>query len=82
MPAVNEVEAKLITQLALMGGLDGAALSGDLNIKELGMDSMRLVELFVFVEKDLGLELMNSSIGAKDMETIGSLATFIADHTD
>ncbi len=78
----TEIEAKLIRQLAAMGAKNPDALTGESVIKELGMDSMRLVELFVFVEKEFGLELMNSSIGAGDMKTIGSLATFISEHME
>ena len=44
---------------------------------ELGMDSLGLVELFVFIEKEFKINLMESDISQEDIMKIDSLAKSI-----
>ena len=45
---------------------------------DLGMDSLGLVETFVFIEKKFGLRLLETGIKKENMESIDALSDYIA----
>ena len=74
----QEIEVKLIGQLSILLGEGEDAIQGDSILQSLGMDSMRFVELFIFIEKEFGVELMSSDMQRSDLETPRALAASIA----
>ncbi|MBN2591433.1 MAG: acyl carrier protein [Sedimentisphaerales bacterium] len=50
----------------------------DVPLHTLGVDSMRLVELFIFIETEFGIDLMKAGIEMKDIQTIKSISEYIA----
>ena len=74
----QEIEAKLIGQLAILLGAGEESISGDSSLPSLGMDSMRFVELFIFIEKEFGVELMSTDMQRSDLENPQALAASIA----
>ena len=74
----QEIETKLIGQLAVLLGAGEDCIPGDSSLQSLGMDSMRFVELFIFIEKEFGVELMSTDMQRSDLETPQALAASIA----
>ncbi len=74
---INEIKEKLIGQIALTIGEKPADIDSKIMMHELGMDSLGLVELFVFIEKEFNIQLMESGISQEDIMQIDSLAKSI-----
>lgn len=75
---VQEIEEKLIKVIATITNQQPAEISPDKPFHELGIDSLGFVEILVFIEKNLKLQLIASQLNRKDFETVRSLATFIS----
>lgn len=74
----HEIKTKLIGQLAILLGVKEDHILGDSPLQSLGMDSMRFVELFIFIEKEFGVELISTDMQRTDLETPQALAASIA----
>ena len=77
----QELKEKIIEQLNLedisveeIGDED--ALFGD----GLGLDSIDALELIVMLDKDYGIKLSDPKEGRKIFESVGVMATYIAEH--
>lgn len=76
-PDIKEIKKKLTDQIALSVGEDPSDIKSDMPMHELGLDSLGLVELFVFIEKEFNIQLMESGISQEDIKKIDSLAQSI-----
>jgi len=74
----SDIQIKIIQQLAVLLDKDTASITPDTLLVSLGMDSMRLVELFIFVEKEFGVELISSDMQPDDLKSPAALAASIA----
>lgn len=74
----QEIENRLIDQIATITGESPADISPDKPFHELGIDSLGFVEILVFIEKQLKLQLIASQLDRKDFETVRSLASYIS----
>ena len=74
----SDIQIKIIQQLAVLLDKDTALITPDTLLQSLGMDSMRLVELFIFVEKEFGVELISSDMQSEDLKSPAALAASIA----
>ncbi len=74
---VQEIENTLLEGIASILSTDKASLAADRPFHELGVDSLGLVEILVFIEKTFKLQLIQSDLTRKDFETVRSLAFFI-----
>ncbi len=74
---IIEIKEKLIEQIALSIGDEPSNIDTDMKMHELGIDSLGLVELFVFIEKEFKIQLMESGISQEDIMKIDSLAKSI-----
>ena len=77
---VEEIERTLLEGIAAILSVDKASLAADRPFHELGVDSLGLVEILVFIEKTFKLQLIQSDLTRKDFETVRSLASFIHNH--
>jgi acyl carrier protein len=75
---VQEIESRLIEQIATITGESAADIAADKPFHELGIDSLGFVEILVFIEKNLKLQLIASQLNRKDFETVHSLAAYIS----
>jgi acyl carrier protein len=69
-----EITRKITEQIALSVGEDPSNIHPDAQMHEIGVDSLALVELFVFIEKEFNIKLMESGISQEDIMKIDSLA--------
>jgi len=74
---IQEITEKIIEQIALSVGEEPENIKSDIMMHELGVDSLALVELFVFIEKEFKIQLMESGISQEDIMQIDSLAKSI-----
>lgn len=74
----QEIENRLIEQIATITGQTAAEIAADKPFHDLGIDSLGFVEILVFIEKSLKLQLIASQLDRKDFETVRSLAAFIS----
>jgi len=74
----QEIEQKLIPQLTDILAVEPGAVTPDSSLEGVGMDSMRFVELFIFIEREFGLELISSNMQRSDLETPRAVAAAIA----
>jgi acyl carrier protein len=76
--SIEEIEGKLMGQLSALLGLGDGCIQPSSELASLGVESMALVEMFVFIEKEFGLELMSAGLEREDLATVHSLAAAIA----
>jgi acyl carrier protein len=74
---VKQIKEKLIEQIALTIGEEPDLINSSMLMHELGMDSLGLVELFVFIEKEFNIKLMESGISQEDIMKIDLLTESI-----
>ena len=54
-------------------------VSPETTLHALGIDSLGLVEIFVFIEKNFNLKLLDTNLRREDLESIKSLASFVCE---
>lgn len=74
---IPEIKEKLIEQIALSVGQEPSTITSDMMMHDLGMDSLKLIELFVFIEKEFKVQVMESGIAQEAIMKIDSLAKSI-----
>ena len=73
----QEIQEKLATKLVQLLPQQETKPDIEVPLHALGVDSMRLVELFIFVEMEFGIDLMNAGIEIKNIRTVKSMSEFI-----
>ena len=74
----KEIEDELINGISAIAAEEGGNLTAETPLSERGIDSLMLVEIFVFIEKKFNLQLLESDIKKEDLESIRSLASYIS----
>ena len=74
---LTEIKEKLIEQIALSVGQEPSTITSEMMLHEIGMDSLKLIELFVFIEKEFKVQVMESGISQEAIMKIESLAQSI-----
>jgi len=74
---ITQIKEKLIEQIALSVGQEPSTITSDMMLHEIGMDSLKLIELFVFIEKEFKVQVMESGISQEAIMKIESLAQSI-----
>lgn len=75
---MKDIEEKLVREVAAMLSADPSIITPDTPLHTLGIDSLKFVELLVFIEKTFNLNLMESGLTREDFYTIRSLASCIS----
>jgi acyl carrier protein len=70
----QSIQQQLAHRVADILSVNAAAVDVKAPLHTLGLDSMRLVEILVFVEKQFGIDLMDSNLTREDIHTIEALA--------
>ena len=52
-------------------------ISPESTLSSLNIDSISLVKIFVFIENNFGVSLINKGISADDIKTVGSLMRYV-----
>ena len=72
--SIHDIEQKLIQEVALILRADPATIKADVLLPSLGLDSMGLVEILVWIEKEFGLRLIDTGMTREDFQTIRTMA--------
>jgi len=76
---VEEIKKELLEGVADILATEPSELDTKAMLFDLGMDSLGLVETFVFIEKTFGgLKLLETGIKKENMESLDALAEYIA----
>ena len=78
VPARTEIETVLVNEISKMFP-DAANVTADTPLQSLGLDSLRLFEIFVLVEKQFGVSLLDGPLTRGMLENPASLAAHISD---
>ncbi|MBF0384417.1 MAG: hypothetical protein HQL27_00960 [Candidatus Omnitrophica bacterium] len=73
----KEIEQILIREIGII--LGGVQVSEDVQLHELGLDSMGFVELLVFIEKKFDLKLVDAGLDRDHFRTVRVLANSISE---
>lgn len=74
---LKEIENKLIRRIESIIFTERSSVSPNIPLHKLGIDSLKFVEILVFIENTFKLKLIELDLTKKDFETIHSLAIFI-----
>ena len=75
---LNKIQIELKEYLtALLSPSKEISLSSTL--EDMNIDSLALVKIFVFVEKNFGISLSDSGLSRENIETFGKLSEYISD---
>jgi acyl carrier protein len=77
-PCISEIESILINEAASLLSMPPEQVTGETPLLSLGIDSLRLFELVVFIEKKFGINLLDAPLGRRDLENIRALSQHIA----
>ncbi len=75
--SLEEIEEKLIQAVTDIMSLDKSTITAQTPLPELGIDSLGLVEIFVFIESNFNLQLLESGLTREDIKTISALASYV-----
>ncbi|MCU0856881.1 MAG: acyl carrier protein [Pontiellaceae bacterium] len=73
----QSVQQQLTGRVAGILGVAADAVDVSAPLHTLGLDSMRLVEMLVFVEQQFNIDLMDEALSREDIHTIEALARTI-----
>lgn len=79
MAEINEIKKDIVEEIASLLDKQTESIDTALELHELGIDSLTLVELFVFIENNYELKLMESGISQEDLKTIDALSAKIVE---
>lgn len=75
---LEEIRTELAGAVADILGMETGELDTSAMLMDIGMDSLGLVETFVYIEKNFGLRLLETGIKREEMESIDALSSYIA----
>lgn len=78
-PSPPEIEKALQSELAVILNLPEDQITADTPLESLGLDSIRLMEIIVFIEQEYGINLIDAGLNQETMKDISSLAGLVAD---
>lgn len=72
------IERLLLEEIAALTGKNASDIDSDTSLQDLGINSLGLVEILVFVEKTFDLDLLGSGLTRENLRTPRILAAHIA----
>jgi len=76
-PTTSEIERTLLAEISGMFP-ENPSITSATPLQTLGLDSLRLFELFVLVEKQFGVSLLDGPLTRDTLESVASLTAHIA----
>ena len=74
----NKVEHELKEYILALASPD-TEVKPESTLQEMNIDSIALVKIFVFIEKQFGISLINAGLSRENIETFGSLVKHISE---
>jgi len=76
-PSLDEIENILLHAIPGMLPQASGPITPDSDLQSLGLDSLVLLELIIFIEKKFGISLLDAPLNHQDLENIRSLSRHI-----
>lgn len=74
---IQEIEQGLVQRIATITNRAAGDIDPAKPFHELGIDSLGFVEVLIYIEKNLKLQLIASQLNRKDFESVRTLATYV-----
>jgi len=71
---MEKIQTELAQRIADILSVDSSAVDRETPLHVLGLDSMRMVEIIVYIEKEYGVDLMGAGLRREDVASIAALA--------
>lgn len=71
---MEKIQQELTRQIAGILSVEPDVVDVNAPLHSLGLDSMRMVEIIVFIETQYGIDLMSSGLKREDVASIAALA--------
>ena len=71
---MEKIQMELTQRIADILSVEPAAVDIEAPLHTLGLDSMRMVEIIIFIEKQYDIDLMSSGLRQEDVASISALA--------
>lgn len=78
-PNAQQIAAELTDQIASMLGLDENKVTPQTNLDSLGIDSIRLMEILIFIEREYGIKMIDAGLDKDTLKNSASLAARAAE---
>ena len=72
-----DIQAIILTEFGAVLRRELTAADAATPLRDLGVDSLSMVELFVLVEREFGLRLMDAGLGKEDLNSLSALTAAI-----
>ena len=72
------IEQTLGREIASILGMEEGAIQPSTTLMSLGIDSIKFVEIMIFVENEFGIKLLDSGMSREALHDIASLSAHIA----
>jgi len=76
---LSSIETALIREIATILSVDEASLTRETSLQSLGLDSIRFVEILIFIEKEFDVRLMEAGLTRDDLSSVATLAKCVAE---
>ena len=71
---MEKIQMELAERIADLLSVDTAEIDVETPLHALGLDSLRMVEMLVFIEMQYGVDLMASALQPEDIASVSALA--------
>lgn len=75
---MEKIQMELVERISGMLSVEVTAINVEAPLHTLGFDSLRMVEILVFIEKQYGVDLMASGLQPEDIASVTALARTIS----
>ena len=72
----EHIEKELSEYISALTGYDGD-IQSNTKLAEMDIDSISLVKIFVFIERQFGISLLDAGVTREQIETFGSMVQYI-----
>ncbi len=76
----SDIADNLRREIALIMDRPQSSISFTTPLAELGLDSIRLMEIIIFIENNYGFNLVDLGLTKEALQNINSLAKVVRDH--
>ena len=70
----EQIQTELARKIARILNIEPSSIDAEAPLHTLGLDSMRMVEIIVFIENEYGVDLMGSGLKREDVASVAALA--------
>ncbi len=75
--SLRTIEDRLCAEIQVLLAMKSGGIEPETTLQSLGMDSLRLVSLLIAVERNFGVNLMESGLKREALQSVRSLAAAI-----